>query len=552
MLRLLRIKDFGLLHDLTLELGPGLTVITGETGAGKSMIIDAVAALCGERVDDTALRAGAGAAEITGVFDLPEPARDGELAGSEQVIIRRRFESGKRPVNYANDQIISQTRLRDIGQVLLELVGQHENQSLFQPRSHLAMIDAYGRLVPLREAYRAHFLSLKDQEQRLAAVTRDLEQRKTRRDLLAHELAEIEACAPGAAEEQELLAERSVLVNAQRLAELTADLDQHLYQTDTSSYNELAHARKILEELTAIDERLSPLRARFEGLVSEIDELHRTIATYRDRIESSPERLELVLDRIDALNRLKKKHGGTIERVLAFREEASRELAALDTDEHARAELETAVAEQRQRAECGAAELGRQRRRCAAQLERQLVETVARLGMEKAAFEARFTERDLTEDGRDDVEFYMSTNPGEPLKPLRKIASGGEISRITLALKTILTVSEPVATIIFDEVDTGIGGRIAEAVGELLAWLSHRHQVLCVTHLPQISVFARQHILVHKAIRGKKTTVFAQPLDDTARRQEIARMLAGKEITRTTIEHAEEILAKGKARWTSE
>ncbi len=551
MLKLLAVKNYALLEDLSIDCDEGLTVITGETGAGKSMIVEALSTLCGAAIDDVAIRTGKDYTEITGVFDVPTQLRgrlEDLIDGEADLIIRRRADRGKRQAAYVNDHVVSLTRLKEITRPLIDLVGQYENLSLLYPRSHLALLDSYAGLGEAADAFRTLFLEHRTVRQRMQELEASAASAAQRRDLLRHEIREIEQAKLETGEEDRLRQEKELLASAEKRAAMAAELAALLYESEDAAYGQLGRAAKLLAEMSRLDPGLEDLRQRCETLVSSLDEIYRQVSGYRDRIDFSAARLEEVMTRLDLIGRLKKKYGPGPDEIRQYLEGSRHELSVQEDrdDEIKQARdrirvLEPALDEQ-------ALSLTTRRRAAAKKLSRQVIETLARLGMEKSSFEIRIEPNEPSETGRDKAEFFISTNPGEELKPLRKVASGGEISRITLALKTILSRSDDVPTIVFDEVDTGIGGRIAEAVGELLAVVSREHQILCITHLAQISVFARHHLLVSKRATRTDTNATVMKLDEEARQQEIARMIGGREITRKTREHAAEILARVRPR----
>jgi DNA repair protein RecN (Recombination protein N) len=552
MLKYLKIKNYALLEDLTLDFEPGLTVITGETGSGKSMIVEAIAALCGEPIEEVAIRTGRDFTEISGIFEpappLKEYLREIGIDAGDELIVRRRAERGRRQLAFVNDQVVSLGRLKEICRTCVDLVGQYENLSLFFPRNHLYLLDAFAGLRDRRKAGRESFLALRDARAGLQKLSDAARVQDERVDLIRHEIAEIEKADLKSGEEDELNREKVRLASSERRASLSQELIAELYESESGAYGRLSRVRRILDELIQLDPDLKELQVQSETLVAAAEELNRRIASYRDRIDFSETRLDEVMVRLDLISRLKKKYGGSLERITEYLAAARTELASIENRDEEIRKLRATVVAAEEAANRIADELTRRRRTAAKSLRKKILEALARLGMEKADFEIRIGGGELGETGRDEVEYFISTNPGEELKPLRKIASGGEISRITLALKTILSEADEIPTIIFDEVDIGIGGRIAEAVGELLATVSRDHQIICVTHLAPISVFAQHHWRVSKHVKGRETTAVVTKLDDREREQEIARMIGGKEITRKTREHAAEILQKVRSR----
>lgn len=550
MLRLLRVKNFGLMEDIALDLEPGLTVITGETGAGKSMIVSAIAALCGARIDDDAIRSGRKAAEITGVFDVKPSLRerlDGSgIAADNEIIVRRNIERGKRQSSYVNDRMVSLSLLRDIAREMVDLIGQHENQSLFEKRNHLALLDAYAGLDVLRGEYQKSYNEYRALQGKLKMLLEQVEARDERIEHLRFQIDEIEKAGLRPDEEDDLIVERNLLLTSEKRALLVNAVLNELYEQDGSAVEKLASIGRSLDELAALDPQLAPCSVQIADVRSAVDEIHRLISSYQSRIEFSQERLDNVIGRLETISRMKKKYGKSIEEIGGYFKRMKDELLMIETrDEEIEktkgsiSRIEAVISQQ-------ADDLSARRRKAAVDLERKILGLLKQLGMEKAAFSIRFAGVEPGAFGKDEVEFYISTNPGEDLKPLVKVASGGEISRITLGLKTILSDVDRIPTVIFDEVDIGIGGRIAEAVGDLLARVSKNHQIICITHLPQIPAFADNHILVEKEIAGQTTSTRVTKLDEASRKMEIARMLGGREITAKTREHAAEMLQKRK------
>jgi len=552
MLKFLKVRNYALLEDLTLDFEPGLTVITGETGAGKSMIVEAIAALCGESIEEVAIRTGRDFTEITGIFEpapqLREYLREIGLEAGDELIVRRRAERGRRQLAFVNDQAVSLSRLKEICRACVDLVGQYENLSLFFPKNHLLLLDSFAGLRDRREACRESFLALRARRAELQKLSAAAGVRDERVDLIRHEIAEIENAGLKPGEEEELNREKVRLASSERRASLSQELTAELYESENGAYGRLSRVRRILDELVRLDPDLKELEDQAETMLAAAEELNRRIAGYRDRIDFSETRLDEVMTRLDLIGRLKKKYGGSLERIAEYLAAARAELSAIENRDEEIEKSRAAAAAAEAATGRIADELSRRRRTAAKPLRRKILDVMARLGMEKADFEVRMGASELGETGRDEVEYFISTNPGEEPKPLRKIASGGEISRITLALKTILSEADEIPTIIFDEVDIGIGGRIAEAVGELLATVSRDHQIVCVTHLAPISVFARHHWRVSKRVKDRETTAEVTKLDDGEREREIARMIGGKEITRKTREHAAEILQKARPR----
>lgn len=548
MLKVLRVKNFALMDDLTITFDNGLTVITGETGAGKSMIVEAIAALCGERIEDISIRSGKDFAEITGIFKPTltawELLRKSGIEINDELVIRRRLERGKKQLSYVNDQTVSLNLLKELNKKMVDLVGQYENQALFYPQNHLLLMDSYAGLDDLRKDYNNNFKEYCYLQARLQGLLETLKHREERFDYLKYEIDEIEKANLQIGEEENLNLEKNLLVSGEKRSSLAAEIITNLYEADTSIYGNLSKVKKLLDEMCALDTNLTELNQRLELTITALDDVYHELVSYHHQIDFSQERLDYILDRLETINKIKKKYGKSLDEINNFLTNAKKELRLIETNDEEVQKLKAKINELEKVIFEQAQILSLKRKATAQSLEKKILETLGRLGMEKTKFVLKFNDKTISEDGKDELEFFISTNPGEELKPLRKVGSGGEISRITLGLKTILSDVDEIPTIIFDEVDAGIGGRIAEAVGELLSQVSKRHQIICITHLPQISVFALNHFLVKKEIEGRITSTKIVKLDEEMRALEIARMLGGKEITKKTMAHAVEILQK--------
>ncbi|KPK63095.1 hypothetical protein AMJ83_08485 [candidate division WOR_3 bacterium SM23_42] len=552
MLKLLRVKNFALMEDVTLELEDGLTVVTGETGAGKSMIVSAIASLCGAKMDDDAIRTGKTSAEITGVFDVKPSIRkrltESGIDLESEMIVRRNIERGKRQNSYINDRIVSLNFLREIAQDMVDLIGQYENQSLFEKKNHLSLLDAYGGLDEMKIAYQNGYNEYRNLQSKLKMLLEQMEARDERIDYLQFQIEEIEKENLQPEEEEKMLSEKNLLVTSEKRSLLADELVNGLYEEDGSVIEKLSSIKKAFDELAALDAQLAESNDRMDEIVSTVDDMYRAMSSYKDKIEFSQERLDFVLGRLETINKMKKKYGKSVQEINGYLKRMKDELTMIETRDEEIEKTKDKIVETEKNVMDQAGELSSQRHKAAVDLRRKILKLLHQLGMQRADFEIRFSETDIGATGKDDVEFYISTNPGEVLKPLRKVASGGEISRITLCLKTILSDVDKIPTVIFDEVDIGIGGRIAESVGDLLSRVSNSHQIICITHLPQIPVSADNHLLVKKEIRGEETFTQVMKLDEHKRKLEIARMLGGRKITSKTVEHAKEMMQKRKAK----
>jgi DNA repair protein RecN (Recombination protein N) len=542
------------MEDVAIDLEDGLTVVTGETGAGKSMIVSAVASLCGAKMDDDVIRTGKQSTEITGVFDINPEVRERLVeSGIElenEIIVRRHIERGKRQNSYINDRMVSLTYLRAIAQNMVDLIGQHENQSLFDKKNHLILLDAYTTLGELKADYQNCFNEYRSLERKLGMLLEQMEARDERIDYLRFQIEEIEKANLQPGEEEELRLEENLLLTSEKRSLLAIEVTGNLYEQDGSVTEQLSRIKKSFEELTALDPQLIQNNEKIDDIISTIDDIYRTMRTYQDKIEFSQERLDYVIGRLETIGRMKKKYGKSIQEITGYLKRMKDELTMIETRDEEIEKTKKSIDGIKKLVMDKAGELSLRRHKAANNLKKEILNMLRHLGMEKADFEIRFTDTEVNNEGKDDVEFYISTNPGEELKPLRKVASGGEISRITLCLKSILSDVDKIPTVIFDEVDIGIGGRIAESVGDLLSEVSKNHQIICITHLPQIPAFADDHLLVKKEIKGNATFTQVMKLDEKKRQSEIARMLGGKEITPKTMEHAGEMLQRRRKKIT--
>ena len=563
----LHIKNFALIDDLVIEFGRGLNVITGETGAGKSIVIGALSMLLGDRTRTDVIRAGNTAAEIEGRFRLPSSlasvcsSRGVELDG-ETLVLKREMSAHGRSKAFANDQPISIAVLKRAGDVLVDLHGQHHHQSLLNTETHLDLLDQFGglfgdreRLSELYEAYRNTLKRLNEVKAQEAAA-------REKEELYRFQLKEIDEITPLAGEEEELERERSILENSERLHEAATDLFEQLHQSDGSVIDRLSLVRHALESMSRIDTRLTERLRSFDDALEVLRELSDFLLAYRGQIEFDADRLETIRDRLGAFSRLRRKYGGSIEQVLDYRRSIGEAVAALNGYDHRLEAYESELVERKNRLTEACLGLSQARKRAAHSLKRLVEGELADLNMSRTRFDVCFAwvedESGIVEvdkerywvdrRGMDRVEFFIAPNVGEELKPLAGIASGGEVSRIMLALKSILARLGGVPTMVFDEVDIGIGGRVAEAVGEKLKRLAKTHQIICITHLPQIASLSEQHYTAVKKVHRGRTISTITHLDKNEKVEEVARLLGGKTITPIVRKHAREMVERQTGR----
>lgn len=565
MLAQLRIRNFAVVEAAELAFGPGLNVLTGETGAGKTIVTTALGLLIGERASPEMVRAGAKEAVVEALFEVEgeaPPAEAAEFLDAEnprELLIRRVIAEGGRSRVTINDSLATVAALARIGAALVQIYGQHEQQSLLQRESHLRILDRQAGIEPELERYRAAY----DHARALRARLDELERRERGRaellEIARFRAAELERAALEAGEDQRLAAERALLVNATRLAEAAGAAEQTLYGGDGAVIDAIAASENRLADAAAIDPALRSTLDLIAAGRANLEEAARALAAYSSRIEADPARLEQIDNRLQELTRLKRKYGGSLESALATLEQSRREIAELEAGGQSRAELAAELARAIEDLATRAKDLTARRTRAAGELKRQIEAELRTLGMRNAAFAVRFAPIDadgadftaaagaLGPAGSDAVDFLIAPNLGQAPLPLARFASGGELSRVMLALKRIEARRRGVATMIFDEVDAGIGGAIGEVVGRKLKELARYHQVLCVTHLAQIAAFADEHFVVEKEERRGVTRSRVAALAPADRPGEIARMIGGTGANEKFLRAARELLDRARA-----
>jgi len=572
----LTVKGFGIIDAITWRPGPGLNVITGETGAGKSLVVDAVEALLSGQVREEDIRHGEAAARVEGVFSLPSGEAGATLVNllrekglSEEdggLLLSCDFRRAGRTVPRINGQAVSRSVLQDIGGALVDIHGQSEHLSLLRREHHLDILDAFAHTLNLREQFGDRVAELHKLDRELEHLSRDDRETARQLELLTFQIEEIGRAELCEGEEEDLKNELSVLAGAEKLKQAAAEVYEALYGQDgvpdgASALDQLNRALPRLRTIAEADTNVKPLLGTLEDAVLGLQELARDVSTYGDNLNFDPGRLEEVQGRLELIRGLKRKYGDSIAAILAYAEKSERERENL-TDSGARREL---LAEERAslRAMLGemAGELSRRRSQAAAGLAEAAAKELNDLGMGRVAFSVTVTRRPDPDgiplpgegtvafgaSGADDVAFLASTNPGEPPKPLEKVASTGEISRFLLALKSALAEADVTPVLIFDEIDIGVGGRSGEVVGRKLYNLSRRHQVICVTHLPQIAAFGDEHFTVSKREDGGRTVSGIEPLAGEARVNELAAMITGQKVTARALEAARELIEKAAA-----
>lgn len=558
MLSLLKIKNIALIDELQLEFAKGLNLLTGETGSGKSIIVDSLGALTGERVSSELVKQGENAAQIEGLFavrgsaELHENFYESgiELDDSEELdlIVRREISvSGKNRI-FINNQLVTQAFLRKIGAFLVDIHGQGEQATLFNASTHLEMLDEFAGLANLREKTAEKFKKLSSVRREIENLQEDEAQKLQLLDILQFQVDEIGKANLNAGEDEALEEEKRRLNNVEKLSSLSEESYLLLYENEEATLTTLEKVVRRIAELGEFESSFAEYNESLANAQAVLEDLAFAVRDFRGTLEFSPARLEEIENRLAEISRLKRKYGGTIETVLAHFAESSDRLKNIETAELRAAELDKELKAAREDYLKIAKELHEKREKSAKKLEKEIEANLATVSLEKARFEVRISadtddDKSFTAKGFDRIEFYFSANPGESVRPIGKVASGGELSRLMLILNTTTKLSENAKTMVFDEIDTGIGGRVAEAVGLKLKELSKTQQVLCVTHQPQVASLADHHFVVQKQTVKNRTEIGVKELAEAEKVEEIARMLAGETITETARQHAREMLA---------
>jgi DNA repair protein RecN (Recombination protein N) len=561
MLSSLTIKDFAIIDRVTLELGPGLTVITGETGAGKSILIDALNLVLGGRASTEVIRTGADAATVEALFDLADSPEvqarlsDAGLEVADQLVVRRVLSRSGRHRVYLNDSLVTLATLGEVAGSLVDISGQHEHYSLLKPDFHLELLDRMGQLGPQRQGVASAYEVLSDIDAELEKLREAAQKRGEREGYLQFQYQELEAAKLTDPDEEDTLEqERRLLRNAEKLRQTASQAEDALYAGEGAATEGLSRAARAIRELAALDPTLEPVATDLETAAALAEDSARTLSAYARRVHADPDRLETIEERLAEFARLRRKHGATLAEVIARRDAIAAELAMLRTAEETATELEAARERAATKLAAAARALSDARRKAAGVLCKAIQAELADLGMGRAVLDVRLEPLSggaglkaetlhVSARGAERVEFLMSANPGEAPGPLSRIASGGELSRFMLAVKRVIAARDPVGTYIFDEVDSGVGGPTAEAIGRKLAAVSESRQALCITHLPQIAAFGQTHLHVEKHVEDGRTVSHVRVLEGEARVHEIARMLGGTKLGEATLELAREMLA---------
>ena len=561
MLAQLSISNFAIIKHLEMTLRPGLNILSGETGAGKSIIINAMNLILGGRASTDLIRSGCKEATVEALFSLPENqvlkemlTESGFTFDGELLIKRTLFREGRNKV-LINGSMATLQMLSRLGAGLISISGQHEHQLLLKPDNHLYLLDDFGGLSAERMEMGKTFGRLQALKDEIRAVQKEIQDIEERQDLSRFQIQEIEAAGLVPEEEERLFQEKSRLQHAEELLKIVTEAYQALYERQDSALSSVSNYAKKMERGTRIDPQLGSISKALDEIEVKLEDTSLSLRDFQKTVHMDPDRLEEVLERLQQISRLKRKYGPTVQDILQFRDKLAGRMYDLDEKRHKLGELEKKRKILEAELNRRAVELSKKRKQARKTLEKAIINEIKHLNMPGTKFSVRFYEEDhdpiergsfeidgIGADGIDQVEFMICPNVGEEMRPLAKIASGGELSRLMLAVKTILARTGTIETVIFDEVDTGIGGGTAEVVGKKLLSLSKYHQILCITHLPQIASQGQTHFLVMKEIKNARTQAKISELDAESRVQEIARLLGGREITPSAVAHAREML----------
>ena len=547
MLSLLHIENIAVIESADISFDQGFNVLTGETGAGKSIVIDAISAILGERAYRDMIRTGTSRASVRAVFtDVPRIGwfEDNGIEYDEETVIQREIYLDGKNVCRVNGSLVSVSILRKLGIQLINIHGQHDSASLFDEGNHLAFLDAFGDNEPLRTAYSEKYEAVAKLRREIDRMTMDEGEKLRRMETLRYQIAEIEKADLEAGEDEALEVRRKILQNAEKLSSGLEEAVECLYGGDDSdgASGLLAQAEYALARLARFSDAFQAIHEKVTDLKYQIADVAEEVRDARDDLSYSADELEQIEARLDVIHRLRRKYGVTCEDILGYLENARKELDDIEfADDHLE-RLKKQLKKAEKEAWDAAKELRKNREVTAESMSQRILEELSQLDMPRVQFRCAFTETELTPNGADAVAFYMSANAGEALKPMSKVASGGELARIMLAMKNVLAEKDQVNTLIFDEVDTGVSGRAAQKVAEKLRSVAAHKQVLCVTHLPQLAALANTHLLIAKSERDGRTYTSVTPLDIEGRKRELARIIGGTNITETTLKSAEEML----------
>lgn len=550
MLQSLRVKNLAIAEDVSVDLNGGLNVVTGETGAGKSILVGALGLVLGERADKTMIRAGEKQCSVEAVFAIADSSEINNILSElgidacedGQLVIRRTFANSGSGKNIVNDSPTSLKALKSLGDLLVDMHGPHDHQSLLNKDFQLDLLDSFGKLFKQRDAYRGVYDRLTALRRQRDDLDCDDERVLEQIDMLAYRIKEIEEAELKENEEAELKQEHETAANIQEIIQAANQLQQCLVEDDASAFNSMVTAQNCISSISSIVKEAQDWRTEAESIIVQVQELAKSISSYADNIETSPEHLTFLEDRLALIHKLKRKYGNTVEDILKVLAQSKEKLENLEKRGEKIAELEVEIAQAGKELQHKGSALSKERQKTGDKLAQAITNQLKDLGFGHASVNIALEPGEPMPTGLDEIEFGFAPNVGEPMRPLRAIASSGEISRVMLACKTALADHDRIPVLVFDEIDSNVGGKTGSAIGERLAAVAGKHQVICITHLPQVAVYGTTHLVVTKEVEHKRTRTTISEVAEKKRVEEIARMLGGKELTSVTLKHAEEML----------
>ena len=564
MIKSFEVKDYALIEHIFVEFGRGLNIITGETGAGKSILIDAMGLLLGERASTEVVRKGAQKSFVEGIFEVKGNKKvkslldENEVDFFDELIIRREISLKGSNRCFINDSPVNLIVVKEVGDLLVDLHGQHEHQSLLRTETHIDYLDEFGNYHQLLQEFESAYSELVRKEVELEELKEKEKEIKEKKDFYSFQIKEIDNISPEENEDEKLTEELKILENSEKLAELTSEIYRLLYDSEQSVQNALAKVKIYLRKLNEIDKSFSDAVEESESLLAQIEDISNYVRSYNSKLNLNPEEVEEKRERLGAINLLKKKCGGSVKSVLEQRKRIGEEVELAENFGVRIKETSDKITELRRSAGNIAKKLSKERAQTARSVKKGIEQTLKDLGIPNPKFKTELKYEYMEKNtgviidgkffktnpkGIDDVEFLISTNPGEDMKPLPKVASGGEVSRIMLSLKSTLAKNEKLPLLIFDEIDVGVSGSIALKVGKALKNLSKYHQIISITHLPQIAGVADQHYSIEKAKKGDRVVSFIRRLNNAERISEVAKLLSGEKVTESSIKTARELVA---------
>lgn len=554
MLNSLSIRNVAVIDKLSVDFHNGVTVLTGETGAGKSIIIDSINMILGDRANKELVRYGTDKAVVQAVFDAPESIKaildENDIEPEDgQLIITRQLTSEGKSTARVNGMVVTLGVLREISDNLINIHGQHDNQALLTPSRHVGFLDAYAMDTEQLEAYKSILKDKRETEKKLEMLQMDEQEKIQRIDLLEYQVNEIKKANLQKGEEDDLREQREIYANAEQITTAVGEAYNNIYGGDEvqSAYDGVSIAVDALSKISDLNPKLKSMYDSLSGIMYTMEDTAHEIKEFGDGVEYDEQELNDIEERLDLISRLKRKYGGSIENVFEYLAKAESELNDIKLSDEKTAELTAELNAITEKLNSEGKKLTQMRKKAAAVLEKQIEGALHELNMEKARFSVSVESgSEFYDNGMDKVEFLISANPGEPMKPLVKIASGGELSRVMLAIKSILADTDGVETLIFDEIDTGVSGRAAVSIAEKLKGIGKTKQVICITHLPQLTAAADNHYLIEKNTDGDMASTTLTELDEKGREEELARIIDGREVSELALNHAKQMLADAR------